>query len=303
MAPLLEIVGKPDNAFVLVMMPLFAALLAVSLRAARANDRLLAEGGEEAVRSRMDGMMPEAAGSEASRVHTWPYLLRIELVASIAALILLAVLSIRVDAPLEQLADPDRTPNPSKAPWYFLGLQELLVYFDPWIAGVVLPLLIIAGLALIPYLDTNPSGNGYLCLRPRRFAISVFLAGFAGLWLSLILVGTFFRGPGWSWSWPWQAWDRARMADLPTRDWPQLFGAPRGAASSLFGGATVTAYYGSALVLWRNSRGVRLVRELGPARYCVVAFLLLTMAAVPLKMVLRLALGVKYVWATPWFNI
>src|SRR5260370_3672074 len=91
--------------------------------------------------------------------------------------------SIAIDAPLEQPADPNKTPNPSKAPWYFLGLQEMLVYFDPWIAGVVLPSLIIVGLMVIPFIDFNPKRNGYYTLAVRTFAISTFLFCFLVLWV------------------------------------------------------------------------------------------------------------------------
>ena len=64
--------------------------------------------------------------------------------------------------------------NPSKAPWYFLGLQEMLVYFDPWIAGVVMPSIIMIGLMVFPYVDSNPLGNGYYTYRQRRFAVNMF---------------------------------------------------------------------------------------------------------------------------------
>ena len=107
-------------------------------------------------------------------VHVWPYLVRVEFLAALAILTLLFVWSVVIDAPLEEAANPNRTPNPSKAPWYFLGLQEMLVYFDPWMAGVALPVLIILGLAAIPYLDVNPKGNGYYTLRERAFAVLTF---------------------------------------------------------------------------------------------------------------------------------
>ena len=80
--------------------------------------------------------------------------------------------------------------------WYFLGLQEMLVYFDPWIAGVVLPSLIIVGLMLVPYIDLNPAGNGYYSYKQRKFAIWTYMFGFIVLWVILIFVGTFMRGPG-----------------------------------------------------------------------------------------------------------
>ena len=107
----------------------------------------------------------------------------------------LTVWAIFLRAPLEQPADPNIAPNPAKAPWYFLGLQEMLVYFDPWLAGVVLPGLIVVGLIAIPYIDKNPKGNGYYTFKERRFAISTFMFGFVILWSVLIIFGTFLRGP------------------------------------------------------------------------------------------------------------
>jgi hypothetical protein len=108
-------------------------------------------------------------------VHVWPFLLRIEFLATIIVTLILMVWSITLDAPLEEPANPTLTMNPSKAPWYFLGLQEMLVYFDPWMAGVVLPSLILVGLMAIPYMDANPLGNGYYTYKQRKFAILVLL--------------------------------------------------------------------------------------------------------------------------------
>jgi quinol-cytochrome oxidoreductase complex cytochrome b subunit len=95
------------------------------------------------------------------KIHTWPHLVRVEFLVTIFVLVVLVIWALLLDAPLEEPANPTRTPNPSKAPWYFLGLQEMLVYFDPWHAGVVLPTLIIVGLMVIPFIDINPGGNGY----------------------------------------------------------------------------------------------------------------------------------------------
>ena len=94
------------------------------------------------------------------KIHTWPHLVRMEFLVTLFVLVALTLWALTVDAPLEEPANPTRTPNPSKAPWYFLGLQEMLVYFDPWHAGVVLPSLIIVGLMVIPYIDINSRGNG-----------------------------------------------------------------------------------------------------------------------------------------------
>jgi len=133
------------------------------------------------------------------KVYTWPHLISAEFVALMAITALLTLMSLLPAFPLRELANPNITPNPSKAPWYFLGLQELLRYFHPMIAGVTIPGIVgLLGLMMIPYLDKNPS------VRPdnRAFAFSmmtVFLLGSA----AMTLVGSFFRGPGFNWVWPW----------------------------------------------------------------------------------------------------
>lgn len=231
-------------------------------------------------------------------VTTWPHLVRIEMLATLAAMVLLTVWSIAIDAPLEEAADPNRTPDPSKAPWYFLGLQELLVYFDPWIAGVAVPLLIVAGLMAIPYLDRNPHGAGYYTLRERPFAISGFLFGFIGLWIVPILIGVFCRGPGWNWYWPWEPWDVAKTPHLTNINLTDLLGIP-----ASMGGLLVLGWYALGGLYWLWRRKTQALQELGGARYAVTAFLVLTMAAIPVKMALRLLLNVKYVWVTAWFNV
>src|SRR6185369_3058089 len=138
------------------------------------------------------------------KIYTWPHLVRTEFLCTLAVIAFMLVWSLLVDAPLEEPAAPTRTPNPSKAPWYFLGLQEILVYFDPWHAGVVLPTFIILGLMVLPYIDINPKGNGYFTFTERKYEILTFFLGFHVLWILLIVVGTFLRGPGWNWFWPWQ---------------------------------------------------------------------------------------------------
>lgn len=133
------------------------------------------------------------------KVSTWPHLLAIEFVALLVVLGLLTVFSVFQDAPLLELANPNEQPNPSKAPWYFLGLQELLSYFDPQIAGVLIPGLGLAGLALIPYVDRNKS------TRPseRKFAIMMFTF-FVMASAILTIIGSFYRGPGFNFTFPWR---------------------------------------------------------------------------------------------------
>ena len=130
------------------------------------------------------------------KVFTWPNLVSREFVAALVLTAGLTIWSLLAHAPLEELANPNKTPNPSKAPWYFVGLQELLVYFDPWIAGVALPTLILLGLMAIPYVDKNPLGIGYYNFRDRKFSVSMFTYGLV-LWFVLIFIGYTMRGPGW----------------------------------------------------------------------------------------------------------
>ena len=304
MGPFWDLIAKADNIPIVLMGPLFALALGYSLVAARRNDRRLAEGGEGAVKRAMDGP-PLRSGEDlpGAKVHTWPHLLKIELVGGLILLLILIVWSIVIDAPLEQEADPSRTPNPSKAPWYFLGLQEMLVYFDPWIAGVALPTLIILGLAAIPYLDLNPRGSGYLGLKDRWLAISLFLFGLFGLWLPLIFVGTFCRGPGWGWFWPWERWDVTAVVEHPTRNLAELFGVTGAGAGSLVGAAILIAYYG--IGFWGTFRWRKraLPRRLGGWRTATVAFLGLSMLGLPIKIALRLLWSVKYVFTSPWLNV
>jgi menaquinol-cytochrome c reductase cytochrome b/c subunit len=135
---------------------------------------------------------------QGDRVNVWPHLLIEEFVALLILSAGLIVFSTFVNAPLRELANPNLTPNPSKAPWYFLGLQELLRYFHPAIGGITIPTFILVGLAVVPYLDRNPS------VRPgdRKIAITMFTMLFM-FGAVLTIIGCFFRGPGYNWTWPW----------------------------------------------------------------------------------------------------
>ncbi|MFM7504663.1 MAG: hypothetical protein ACKO8J_04440 [Candidatus Limnocylindrus sp.] len=133
-------------------------------------------------------------------VMTWPHLLTIEFLAAVAMSIFLLLLGLFINAPLEELANPNVTPAVAKAPWYFLGLQELLAYFHPTVAGALTPAAILVGSALIPYLDrrnihsTRPSD--------RKLEVSLFSILWA-LGLAVTFIGIFFRGPGYSFVLPW----------------------------------------------------------------------------------------------------
>jgi hypothetical protein len=135
---------------------------------------------------------------QGDRVNVWPHLLIEEFVAMLILTAGLLVFSTFLMAPLRELANPNLTPNPSKAPWYFLGLQELLRYFHPMVAGIVIPTFILVVLAAVPYVDRNPSTKP----GDRKIAISMFTVLFC-FGATLTIIGCFFRGPGYNWIWPW----------------------------------------------------------------------------------------------------
>jgi hypothetical protein len=180
----------------------------------------------------------------------------------------------------------------------------MLVYFDPWIAGVVLPSLIIVGLMLVPYIDLNPAGNGYYSYKQRKFAIWTYLFGFIVLWVILIFVGTFMRGPGWYFFWPWQTWDPHKVVALTNVDLHELFGIHNKMIALVFGGIVVGGYFALIPLYWYWKRkSIPILEKMGMVRYSIVAFLFLSMMSLPIKMILRWTLNIKYVWVTPWFNV
>jgi menaquinol-cytochrome c reductase cytochrome b/c subunit len=144
------------------------------------------------------GSIQDVKATPQDKVHVWPHLLAVEFVAALACLAFLFVFSIFVNAPLEELANVNETPNPSKAPWYFLGLQELLTIFHPMVAGVTIPGMGIFLLILAPYIDRNPSSRP----EDRKFAISLFTVHMM-FWAFLTIIGSFFRGTGFNFAWPW----------------------------------------------------------------------------------------------------
>ena len=145
------------------------------------------------------GSIQDVKASPVDKVHTWPHLLVAEFVAALACTGFLLLFSTFVHAPLLQQANVNRTPNPSKAPWYFLGLQELLTMFHPMVAGVTIPGMGLFVLMLAPYLDKNPSNKP----EDRKFAVSLFTV-FLMFWAVLVIIGSFFRGPGFNFVFPWR---------------------------------------------------------------------------------------------------
>ena len=236
------------------------------------------------------------------KVHVWPYLVRLEFLCALFVTIGLTVWSIVIDAPLEEAANPTKTPNPSKAPWYFLGLQDILVYFDPWFAGVVAPVLIIVGLMLIPYLDINPKGNGYYTYHERKVAIWVYSFGFLVLWIALIIMGVFLRGPGWNLFMPWQYWDPHKVVALVNVDLPYALGVRTYNMAMVVGGGILSAYFalGTAVYFFMERKAIK---NVGFLRMFIKVQLYLIMVGMVIKIVLRIGFNIKYILVTPWINI
>jgi quinol-cytochrome oxidoreductase complex cytochrome b subunit len=145
------------------------------------------------------GSIQDVKSTPTDKVHTWPHLLVGEFVAALAMTAFLLVFSSLVNAPFLAAANFNFTPNPSKAPWYFLGLQELLTMFHPMVAGVTIPGIGIFGLMLAPYVDKNPSQKP----ENRKFAIAL-MTMFIMFWAVLVIIGCFFRGPGFNFTFPWR---------------------------------------------------------------------------------------------------
>lgn len=306
------IVAKPDNVPIVAMVYLLGLFTWWSASLAVANDDRRRQG------------LPPLEKEREQKVLVWPDLVYTELICMVLVSIVLIVWSLELQAPLEGPANPVVTPNPSKAPWYFLGLQELLVYADPWLVGVVVPGLIIGGLMAVPYLDRNERGSGYYTIKERPLAYLVFQFGFLQLWVLLILIGTFMRGPNWNFFGLYEFHDPYKVVALSNVKLSELFwidwlGRELPVATE---GAGVLSQL--AHILWREMAGVTFLavyflatplllgrtvfhglrRKLGLGRYALMSFLLLMMLTLPLKMILRWTMNVNYIVSIPeyFFN-
>jgi hypothetical protein len=280
-------------------------------------------GASQAVKNddrRRQGLGPLEA-EDKEKVLVWPDLVYTEMICMIGLMALLIVWAILLQAPLEEPASSVKTPNPSKAPWYFLGLQEMLVYFDPWMAGVVLPSMVVFGLMAVPFIDFNKAGNGYYTIDERKFAYMTFQFGFLVLWVTLIVMGTFLRGPNWNFFGLYETWDPHKVEALNNVDlseivWIEMLGMER-PRPALDDGLLV----GWSKILLRESPGIILVVlylavlppalvlyskffrgmfvRMGFLRYMLLTNLLLFMMMLPIKMVCRWTFNLKYIIAIP----
>ena len=298
------IVMKPDNVPIVGLVYLLGFFTWLATYKAVRNDERFKQ-----------GLGPEEA-EDSEKVLVWPDLVYTELICMVALTALLILWAIALQAPLEEPASAVKTPNPSKAPWYFLGLQEMLVYYDPWMAGVVLPSTVVFGLMAIPFIDFNKEGNGYYTIEQRPFAYLMFQFGFLVLWVTLIVMGTFMRGPNWNFFGPYEVWDAHKVevlnnVDLSEFFWIGLFDRARpmpptdaGILQTLFyvvyrelaGILLLVAYFAVLPVtLVMGSQFFRsMYSKMGFLRYMVLANLLLMMGLLPLKMVLRWSVNLKY---------
>jgi hypothetical protein len=320
-----EVVSTPDNVPIVALLFFVPFYVWYAFRQAKQNDELIEklESDPAAAKTAYRKAEPYEKGWD-REVHTWPYLMRVELIAAILVTVLLMVWSITLNAPLEEPSNPNVTMNPAKAPWYFLGLQEMLVYFDPWMAGVVMPTLIIVGLMVIPYIDENPLGNGYYTYKQRRYAIWTFLVGFIGLWVSMIVIGTFIRGPGWMWFWPTQTWDASRVDFAVNRNLDDLFmingswlahvlPASLATQSGLIARAIfgifpiaiyfIVAFYFLHWLVNTTTFSRRIYKRMSLLQTATTFIFLALMISLPIKIIIRLLFRIKYVWETPWFSV
>jgi len=209
---------------------------------------------------------------------------------------------------LEEPSNPNHTMNPAKAPWYFVGLQEMLVYFDPWFAGVVLPTLIVVGLMVFPYVDTNPLGSGYYTLKQRLVALWSYGLGFF-IWLLLIFIGTFVRGPGWLWFWPGESWDHTQVVYEVNRNLADVFGIANPWIGGILGVLSIGIFYAASgwaihKLVTRSSFDRMIYERTSLLQYLIFQFFAITiLVGLPAKMLLRLLFRIKYVLVTPWFNV
>ena len=302
-----RIAAKPDNVPIVGLVFLLAFFTWLAAAKAVENDDRAKQG------------LPPKEKEDDGKVLVWPDLVYTELICMIVLTAVLIVWGIGLQAPLEEPASGVKTPNPSKAPWYFLGLQEMLVYFDPWMAGVVLPSVVIVGLMAIPYIDFNKEGNGYYTIDQRKFSYLTFQFGFLVLWVTLIVLGTFLRGPNWNIFGPYEYWDphkveplsNVNLSDKFWKDWLHL-PLPQAPASS----PTLTQLW---YILQREGLGIVLTLgylvllpplmattifrkffvKMGFFRYMLMANLMLLMMALPMKMALRWVFNLKYIIYIP----
>ena len=296
-----SVITKPDNIPIVLLLYVMPFLTGLAMHQAVENDKRLANNEKPDEYSDPNDLD--------SQVLVWPDLIYVELISLIICSVGLIVWGIVLKAPLEEPANIADSPNPAKAPWYFLGLQEMLVYFDPWLAGVMFPTLIIVGLMAIPYIDLNKKGNGYYSYTERKAELSIFLFGWWVLWIYMVILGTFLRGPNWNFFGPFEKWDEHKVLVLNSINLSELIWVkflnqplPKNFAIREIFGLVGAAFYLVALPgILAKTFLKSYVEKLGLIRYSVFVILLLSMAGLPIKMYLRWTLNLQYIISIPEF--
>lgn len=297
-----KIVTKPDNVPIVGLLFLVNFFVWFSMKQGYENDKRIE-----------DGKAPNEAEDAKEKILVWPDLVYIEFIALLLCSALIILWAILLQAPIEEAANPSVSPNPSKAPWYFLGLQEMLVYFDPWLAGVLFPTVIMVGFMAIPFMDNNRKGAGYYTFKERKMAISIFMFLFLSLWVFLITTGTFLRGPNWNFFGPFEFWDLHKLEALTNinlSEYVYMIWMNKGLPDNIlirevWGFILIALYFGLTPLILAKTLLKDVYARLGVLRYSFFIVLLLIAMSLPIKMCLRWAFNIKYIVAIPefFFNI
>lgn len=276
-----HLLHDPDALALLLLLLAVGATLIIALVAGHRRDRSEPPGGK--------------------LVDTWPHLLKRELIALLTVLLVLTWWAMALQIPLGTRADPRFTPTVAKAPWFFVGIQEMLQYFDAWLAGVVLPLLVIIGLCALPYIDNSEEQSGRYTLRRRPLAL-VVTGALMVLWLLPMIVGQLFRSEQWTLQPAW----RAPPVELAPALAPVALAEKLGLGSvggQLLGGLLCLGPFAALPVSWFWLKRKRWAADMGRGRVMLAGVFLLCLVGVAVKVTLQLCLDVRYLWVTPWFRI
>ncbi len=231
---------------------------------------------------------------------TWPALIKKELLAALITLLLISWWAMALVLEVGSPVDPELTPALAKAPWFFIGVQEMLQYFDTWLAGAVLPLLMIFGLAALPYLDTSES-DGDAARRGRPVVLGLTVA-LVLCWLLPMVIGLFFRGEHWIFHPVWLPPPIEVPLPRPLFSLADLLGLGS-LGGHLLGGALCLGPFALLPLFWRRLRQRPWAEQMGGARFHITGALIILLAMVAIKVTLVAALDVRYLWITPWVRI
>ena len=285
----------PDNVpslFLLILVTFFAWF---SMYQAWENDR------------RLERKEPTKEKQDSERILVWPDLVFIEFIAALFMLALLILWSLSLQAPLEGVADPANSPNPAKAPWYFLALQEMLVYFDPWFAGVIIPTLLLVILILFPYVDPDRKHTGFYSYRPRKFFMSSFICFFICVWVYLQFVGNVMRGPNWNFFGPFEPWDSHKVVaitNINLSEYLYMVFLKRPLPENIFlreigGFIFLGTYFVVALQILKRTWLKFLYEQVPRASFYVFSTVYILLWLLPVKMYLRWIFNLKYIISIP----